>query len=298
MQAKDWQYLGEGNANVIFTYIGPSDDRWTDMVLRLQKYSTPDAFSAEQQQNFLETVIKTRFPELWTYLLLTQLVQLDEEFLRDCQGILEHSSRPGKYLGSRIDCSVSFGLLLPCLSSDTRRQVLEFKPKWLSQSPSAPADARLCRTCALRFMRTAPCSEKQSLRFCPLDLASDDPQSILRALQALNRDSSWNLSPKSLHNTQEFLQREPIIAVLKAAQMASMDKLDLCMTLRDCSVYLLLDRDTQQITRACLADLDCKRRSKETTWHNIEHALINQGWYLAGQDTGLQNVTECSNLPQ
>lgn len=103
------------------------------------------------------------------------------------------------------------------------QQMWEFKPKWLVQSPSAPRDARRCRTCALRAMKrhdaamaaaTATCGvecqigntderrkkaeeigkDKDSFlssalssahAFCPLDLVSDKFDDVLRAARCV-----------------------------------------------------------------------------------------------------------------
>lgn len=82
--------------------------------------------------------------------------------------------------------------------------MIEFKPKWLTQSPNAPSNWVLCRTCAVRTMQSAkkqqqgflavPTAhnnnddddlEEESLDFCPLDLASGDPARIERAVFAI-----------------------------------------------------------------------------------------------------------------
>jgi inositol-pentakisphosphate 2-kinase len=42
-----WKYLSEGGATIVFTYVGPSNAMWDNMVLRLRKSRTP----AVQQAN-------------------------------------------------------------------------------------------------------------------------------------------------------------------------------------------------------------------------------------------------------
>ncbi|KAF3312129.1 Inositol-pentakisphosphate 2-kinase [Orbilia oligospora] len=81
---------------------------------------------------------------------------------------------------------------------------VEFKPKYLVQSPDAPKDWKLCRTCAFRSMRsrsmsgistTSATSEGEEGRhfippdYCPLDLVSTDPDRVTRAVEAIvNRE--------------------------------------------------------------------------------------------------------------
>ncbi|KAF3901378.1 hypothetical protein ABW21_db0209592 [Orbilia brochopaga] len=73
---------------------------------------------------------------------------------------------------------------------------VEFKPKYLVQSPDAPPDWKLCRTCALRSMRSRPLSnrstasansnlEAESPVYCPLDLVSPNPARVRRAVEAI-----------------------------------------------------------------------------------------------------------------
>ncbi|KAJ6263141.1 hypothetical protein Dda_1701 [Drechslerella dactyloides] len=89
------------------------------------------------------------------------------------------------------------------LSSAGWRDLLtvEFKPKYLVQSPDAPRDWKLCRTCALRSMRsrtlsgrsTASAGSNSELEdapahpppYCPLDLVSSTPARVRRAVEAI-----------------------------------------------------------------------------------------------------------------
>lgn len=79
--------------------------------------------------------------------------------------------------------------------------MIEFKPKWLTQSPNAPANWKLCRTCAVRFMQHHKNKERQgqiedehepeAAEFCPLDLSSGNPARIEKATFAIvNMDNA------------------------------------------------------------------------------------------------------------
>ncbi|KAK6348157.1 Inositol-pentakisphosphate 2-kinase [Orbilia javanica] len=81
---------------------------------------------------------------------------------------------------------------------------VEFKPKYLVQSPDAPKDWKLCRTCAFRSMRSRSMSGRSNASaasegsegrhfippdYCPLDLVSPNPNRIARAVEAIvNRE--------------------------------------------------------------------------------------------------------------
>lgn len=74
------------------------------------------------------------------------------------------------------------------------RQVLvEFKPKWLVPSPSAPPNSRRCRTCALRISKefkkfgTKLVGNGSGLpgHWCPYDLGSGEPHRVRLAVQGI-----------------------------------------------------------------------------------------------------------------
>lgn len=77
----------------------------------------------------------------------------------------------------RLNDLESQGILLPDMSAHDRKAVmLELKPKWLVQSPNAPRDAYLCRTCALQASREV--WKKNKPWICPLALAAGNTQAI------------------------------------------------------------------------------------------------------------------------
>ncbi|EPE10016.1 inositol-pentakisphosphate 2-kinase [Ophiostoma piceae UAMH 11346] len=81
--------------------------------------------------------------------------------------LLENLDRSGRrrpdWVGTRISPDVDVALLvedmtLACNKSlhPSTTTTVQFKPKWLVQSPSAPAGARRCRTCALSAASASP----------------------------------------------------------------------------------------------------------------------------------------------
>ncbi|KAK7191988.1 hypothetical protein DPSP01_003860 [Paraphaeosphaeria sporulosa] len=70
------------------------------------------------------------------------------------------------------------GILLPDMSSVLGSvTTIEIKPKWLLQSPNAPRDAYLCRTCALQASRQSKKTIKKTW-ICPLALVAGNKAAI------------------------------------------------------------------------------------------------------------------------
>lgn len=135
--------------------------------------------------------------------------------------------------------------------------IVELKPKWLVQSPSAPSKARRCRTCALRDMKRAdsPLDSRNSTApvvippgkapFCPLDLTSSDKQDMQRTIQHIFP----SLLPEKIDTIANALYQHPILHKLLSLQRlnnqvglhgpsSGSQETSLSMTLRDCSIFL------------------------------------------------------------
>ncbi|CAK7239914.1 MAG: Inositol-pentakisphosphate 2-kinase [Sporothrix thermara] len=106
-------------------------------------------------------------------------------------------SRPD-WVGTRVAANVDVALLVEDMTSACKRSsspstttTIQCKPKWLVQSPSAPAGARRCRTCALAAASAAPLGGKggddgragrlkkkaspHKVKPCPMVLVADPP---------------------------------------------------------------------------------------------------------------------------
>ncbi|CAK7205931.1 Inositol-pentakisphosphate 2-kinase [Sporothrix eucalyptigena] len=99
------------------------------------------------------------------------------------------------WVGTRVAANVDVALLVEDMTSACKKSAfpsttitIQCKPKWLVQSPSAPAGARRCRTCALSAASAAPSganshtgrAKKASLhkiKPCPMVLVADPPTS-------------------------------------------------------------------------------------------------------------------------
>lgn len=276
---QEWVYLAEGNANVVFKYVG-SDAYLSGKVLRLRKSGTYNRFTAEEQQDYLERVVLPNLGRLAENVLRGELFRLTETVLAECREALRgaHDRRPLKFLSASLDSGSRHGILLQYLVADSEfHRIVEFKPKWLSQSPGAPASARQCRTCALRCMRGAGLHDP--LRFCPLDLVSAHANRVRKAVVALNCQYTWDLCDSELDAITKFIMTTTVFYQLRDLQKEFEHDLPFCMTLRDCSVFLVLNKTKNVVERAWLADLDRKSTNKVDYWQQVEIDLVDGGWY-------------------
>ncbi|KAF8455909.1 inositol-pentakisphosphate 2-kinase-domain-containing protein [Terfezia claveryi] len=230
-EAIQLSYVAEGAANIIYRFSLPSDfpegvfPSGADKthLLRLRKAlpsGSPNlpAFAA------LRKIFFPLFPK--EFILDTCIIRIPEGLIEKENAILkkreEVGDRPikrtGLYLvgppplsGTPVDDNgekptlfESYGSLIEDMTPATpgvnaesgryhREVLVEFKPKWLSPSPSAPIGARRCRTCALRISK-----EYKKLgtivigngsgnpgHWCPFDLASGEPHRIRLAVRGI-----------------------------------------------------------------------------------------------------------------
>ncbi|RMZ83153.1 hypothetical protein DV738_g1171, partial [Chaetothyriales sp. CBS 135597] len=279
-------YLAEGNANVIFSIrcMTPEPGLCVDgCVLRLRK----DLPFTEPSTHAL-TAYKRRIQPLfipgYAHLLLEQsLFKLDETILHDAQSILralERDTRPNRPYSRRnvylpgLD-EESYGILMPNL---TRRgmKLLEFKPKWLLQSPSAPHNADKGRG---------------DSGFCPFQLLADNPTTILKAIGDLDP-----VAMKPSFISSFILKVQPALRHLQSLQLnynqvglsdfegIAGDDLAVAMALRDCSAFLIVDPHPEhpEIVEVKFADLELKSpgAGKQEHWASIERSLLDSGAYL------------------
>lgn len=180
--------------------------------------------------------------------------------------------------------------------------MIEIKPKWLFQSPSAPVSAIRCRTCAVRLHRRLrdPAYDAADLP-CPLLMASDDWEdrsSFVSALLPPEERDAWYVAALARWFKATPSQSGPkrLIAQLRGVQQlldtkgplaaSSTDEdFRLAMTLRDCSIFLrVLKRDGRQGPKvvAKIADLDKKNsEAKNAYWRRTEEELVHGGAYTA-----------------
>lgn len=275
MVIQHWRYLGEGNANVVFCYIGPAAGDLSDTVLRLRKKSLLSSYTVQEHEDYLRREVLPCLSDLGQFVLCGKPIPPEPYLLDHLRDVLREScdQRPGKFRDSSLDDRQSDGLCLPWLQSSDRYKVIEFKPKWLAQSPDAPADATMCRTCAIRHMRAEKTLNHS--RFCPLDLTHD----LSRAINAQDLEKDWKLDPEEKDAVVDHLFSSQLFDRLKSCQSDPNADLTLLMTLRDCSVYIQIDRVNQSVAAVWLADFDRKSPRKQHIWDKLESRLSDEGWY-------------------
>lgn len=231
-------YLAEGAANIIYRIsLGPnspeSDKEYTDKLLRLRK-ALPS--SSPNLPAYLSLL--SRFhPLLPTNSTVgTELVKLPPGIIiRENEGIKEleatlarKESRRGLYLAEDEHYAFLLEDMTPHPSSQKSgpEVLVEFKPKWLLQSPSAPTNAKRCRTCALRLKKIAvthaknqrkPDNKKKPIpanilhsAYCPFDLISEDRQCVRAAVIKMLAGKGAVRLPKGLDKLTEA-QQETLI---------------------------------------------------------------------------------------
>ncbi|SPN98509.1 uncharacterized protein DNG_01554 [Cephalotrichum gorgonifer] len=213
----------------------------------------------------------------------------------------QFTRRKKKFVGSRL-ARVEHAMLVDDMRVDEKDGIMiEMKPKWLFQSPSAPHASLRCRTCAVRLHRRLkePSYDSADLP-CPLLMASDDWEDRSSFVSSLLPEADldeWYVEPlmrwfKATPGSASGPKR--LVAHLRNLQQQldthgplgeGVDGEDfrLAMTLRDCSVFLrVLKRGNGQAPKvvAKIADLDKKNsEAKSGYWRRTEAELIARGAY-------------------
>ena len=275
------RYLAEGAANVVYylcsspdaalgdddfepdNYLQPSgvgrsdlmpDVRFKGKLLRLRK-AIPSAVSVIDAQQKYESLIRPLFME--SSIVGQELCDVSRGLLEQCNGKLRQfereSSRNVSRFGVYLNENEHFGILINDMSYDEGHVSVEFKPKWLVQSPSAPADSQRCRTCAMRARKRSKAKKSgltKDTDFCPLALTHNSMEVFSKAAESLvSGVTGPSLEAASVvDKLSMFLYKNPLLQHLKDLQM----KLDregplqtnfsedfsLAMTIRDCTLFL------------------------------------------------------------
>lgn len=284
------EYLNEGGANFVFRILPGDDDAQIPSnlqghLLRLRK-DLPHVPSAKEQLSAFDDYFKPLFPP--ESVVQQRTIDLHHDLPASINAALSQINRPSHRLQDFLADGETHGLLVTDMTPRKGELLLQVKPKWLEQSPTAPRDSKRCRTCALRAQRASKKvrTATDAQASCPLSLISnvstergsaakvvadhprfqkylmDDAQPLLRTL----RDNQRKLDNKgALHATTP----DEILDLCKA------------MTIRDCTLFLKLTGDSIE---ARLADLDLKQPEKVEQWRKVEASLIEQGWYTNAED--------------
>ncbi|TAQ90366.1 hypothetical protein B7494_g1309 [Chlorociboria aeruginascens] len=196
-----------------------------------------------------------------------------------------HDLRPTKRNGIYL-ANDEHGLLITDMTPSNFEFVIELKPKWLLQSPSAPPGSKRCRNCA----RTARANAQLIAQgdspiplWCLLDLVAEDWETLFHQAQ--------NILPSQAHRLADWLYTNELLPRLRLLQQMmdnagpmNADPNDedflVAMTLRDCTLFIKVPEDENRPIVAKLGDLDLKSGLKMQYWRETERALIKEGWYM------------------
>ena len=226
------------------------DERLKGKLLRLRK-DAPSAVSVKESHDFFKNRVEPLFqPGMLVEQELCEissefLVQLNKELRRNEKNqYLRNQKRRGTYLAE----DEPHGTLITNMLFDDEHVSCDFKPKWLLQSPSAPQEAKRCRTCALRALRN---DSPVFSSFCPLTLTSKDEDLLKQHLEgAFTKMRGASIfMPQQIKDAMPFMLSSSMLPRLKELQQkydpdgplgADMDSEDfrLAMTLRDCSMLM------------------------------------------------------------
>ncbi|PLB35733.1 inositol-pentakisphosphate 2-kinase [Aspergillus candidus] len=323
-------YLAEGGANIIYRIVAPLANgtygpkngisgrghvagafeshavpkELRGKLLRLRK-DTPSGVPYQEISRNFDRNIRPLFKS--EELVDQELIRLPLGLVSWCNEQLRlaevNGRRPKRRHGVYLSLNEPFGLLVTDMTpfGDPRTVLAEFKPKWLLQSPTAPGNARRCRTCALRELKNHDDRRRggqDEPSFCPLDLISDKFENVLRATRFIK-------GCKDQRRLARILHRNHTLHRLVAHQVAmgdvglhgpaahSRDK-SLAMTLRDCTMFIKMSRDEDGPVEVRLGDLDLKTGAggKAKYWQDLERQLIGDGWYM-GHHSGM-HASECA----
>ncbi|MCJ1297675.1 Inositol-pentakisphosphate 2-kinase [Hypocenomyce scalaris] len=291
----------------------PYDPIFQRKLLRLRK-ALPSTTSVLVSQQKFEKVIQPLVPS--EYLVQQDLVKLPPGLQANCNQNLrqmeEDGTRPRKRHGTYLAVDATFGTLVTDMTSagNQGQVVIDFKPKWLAQSPSAPAGSRRCRTCALRAMRKASGKhhDQQPFKphfphnppdFCPLDLFSGESNRLHSAVIAILNNSGCPSSAIEwlIPRLMEFFTGNPLLGLLQSLQQSldpnGVSQINVnesnfmtAMTLRDCTMFVVVPSPGYGSVQARLGDLDWKSPDgkKAEYWLETERRLINEGWYMGTEE--------------
>jgi len=283
------EYLNEGGANFVFKIIvAENEDRSCGArgkLLRLRK-NLPHI---PQTTDILDAY-RRNFKDLFSaeHLLESELVRLDENLPVALGLALRTITRPLHRAQDSLPSDERHGLLVTDMTPKPGHVSLQLKPKWLAQSPSAPANAKRCRTCALRAHRASRRirTATDAQECCPLDLVSEDVEDRKRAARLVTADLALqdylvDRAPPLLQTLRRHQRELDPGGVFSASDTASTFKLCKAMTLRDCTLFV--NRSDSGI-EARLGDLDLKQPEKMSKWKRVEQILIDDGWYANAED--------------
>ncbi|KAH7170425.1 inositol-pentakisphosphate 2-kinase-domain-containing protein [Dactylonectria macrodidyma] len=307
--ARPIKLVGEGAANAVFELAMPefypitsNFKGWLLRVAKTPANGAPPRYNYLKQQEFYAGKVKSH---LKNHVIKQELVVVrDSNIVDELNRFLlrMNNQRKEKFRGSYI-AQTNWGLLVEDMRpTDPAQSILiEFKPKWLNQSPTAPEGAIRCRQCAMdlynfvkdpNLARAAPESKPCPLVLdnpdAPLDISS--PFRIAPQLAKFSNSTILSsLQSASNHQVIQDLREVQRLADPNGPLKALKDDpmFNFAMTIRDCTCFVQIFPDKanpgpEGPLRVRLGDFDFKDTSvKFDRWQAAERNLIASGCYTA-----------------
>ncbi|KAL6867891.1 inositol-pentakisphosphate 2-kinase domain-containing protein [Trichoderma novae-zelandiae] len=303
---KPVRLVGEGAANAVFEIKVPPSSRagaqFQGKLLRVAKAPslgrtpTSSDYYFRQQEFFVREIQ----PHLGDHAVCQELVVLHKSGIVDELNAMlrdvNHLRKP-KFQASFIG-HASWGFLVEDMrpKGDDGSILIEFKPKWLLQSPSAPKSAIRCRQCALELRNylkspgtKAPRPER---RPCPIAIANPDcprqvasPFRIAPQLSSLHDDKRIQTVLAKIINHEALRKlRDCQRSLDHVGPLRPPTNLDfvVAMTLRDCTCFALVPANDDEEIKLRFGDFDYKDPERKFShWRGTEQDLIDGGFYTA-----------------
>eukprot|EP01029_Cantina_marsupialis_P001936 TRINITY_DN11759_c0_g1_i1.p1 TRINITY_DN11759_c0_g1~~TRINITY_DN11759_c0_g1_i1.p1 ORF type:complete len:419 (-),score=101.73 TRINITY_DN11759_c0_g1_i1:142-1398(-) len=198
----DWEYLAEGQMNVIFKYIG-GDKSLFGCILRVRKATMGfegdlDDSYVEHTWNYVKEMVEPLFGPSLMHCGIP--VTVEREVLEGLQHVLDTTEeRPT----ARRDCGLHLDHPMLVLMKDCSRTssesgiAVELKPKW-GMVPSKlatvnPIKRSVCRFCMHQQLKLAQGKIESLSHYCPMRLFSDDEFKIQNAINSLLENPQNNI---------------------------------------------------------------------------------------------------------
>jgi inositol-pentakisphosphate 2-kinase len=347
--AGSFTVVGEGAANAVFRideydptldrkpFVFEDDDgRVVPLpvhnVVRIPKQN-PKSLDAQQVLSGLNNEIKKIFgSKLHRFIIPHQLITIERHIVEHMDGLLQSQAnrrKSGHLLIGTPNEKYVHGIFMRNMEARGDSELMiEFKPKWLSLSPSQPNRSYRCRTCAMQALRRwqSPADPRLNVYACPLDVVCGNRrviQSLVSGLISAQTKERKQFGPFSrkkvealltdylaegeghellLYLREKQVQLDPLLEVDSRQLIdgirhpnSEKEKRDLrvAMTLRDCSIYLKSSwKDPKNPTIECqLGDLDYKHEAKVADWVLKDVTLLKGGWFVGkeGELSGIKN---------
>lgn len=306
-------FVGEGRANLVFTLTGvDGHPTFRGQLLRVPKHDY-DALPYVDLQKYWKTRVSPLFES--NELVQQRLVRLpaDPAFFEALNQQLRQLDKAGSrrrdFVGHGVGNDVKIGMLVEdmrAIGGLGAPSMHEIKPKWLVQSPRAPAGAEQCRNCAREVWRNMK-NKTNNPVFCPLNLvkAADYPHDDKIAQDVVaDLRRCYDMSEAEATNFTAWLRKGSLVKRLRRiqwehdheAQIADDDRYCLAMTLRDCSLFALVPTTPHAPPRdvvARLGDTDMKNFAvKKAYWSKMEKEFHDSGVYWNSDKLSV-SLTEC-----